>query len=107
VVDRRGSKCVDKSMQSNWSPAASRSAYFARQIPRLLWYVGHAYVMSRLAENARKQRPATANDRQTAQARRFQTGSGFTATWRLSFARTSPMLRPVFILCPEIVTGRC
>ena len=54
-MDRRRSKCVDKSMQSNWSPAASRSAYFARQIPRLLWYVGHAYVMSLLAERARKQ----------------------------------------------------
>jgi ubiquinone/menaquinone biosynthesis C-methylase UbiE len=55
VVDRRRSKCVDKSMQSKLSPAASRSAYFARQIPRLLWYVGHGYVMSRLAEDARRQ----------------------------------------------------
>jgi hypothetical protein len=27
-------------MQSEWSLAAPRGAYFARQIPRLLWYVG-------------------------------------------------------------------
>src|SRR5947209_4040160 len=55
AADRRRSKCVDMCMQSKWSPPASRSAYFARQIPRLLWYVGHGYVMSRLAERAHKQ----------------------------------------------------
>ena len=50
-----GPNALTSRCRVNWSPAASRSAYFARQIPRLLWYVGHAYVMSRLAENARKQ----------------------------------------------------
>jgi len=42
-------------MQSEWSLAATRTAYMARQLPRLLWYVGHGYVMSRVAERARAQ----------------------------------------------------
>src|SRR3954454_9041642 len=42
-------------MQSEWSLAATRGAYIARQVPRLLWYVGHGYVMGRLAERARAQ----------------------------------------------------
>src|SRR5436305_7473717 len=53
--DRRRSKCVSRSMQSIWSLTAPRSAYFARQVPRLLWYIGHGYVMGRLAETTRKQ----------------------------------------------------
>src|SRR4051812_49465593 len=42
-------------MQTEWCLAATRGAYIARQLPRLLWYVGHGYVMGRLAERARAQ----------------------------------------------------
>ena len=55
-MDRRPSPRVDKRMQSEWSMAATRGAYIARQLPRLLWYVGHGYVMGRLAERGRAQK---------------------------------------------------
>ena len=43
-------------MQNEWSMAATRGAYIARQLPRLLWHVGHGYVMGRLAERGRAQK---------------------------------------------------
>src|SRR5437763_13597142 len=58
-MDRRPSPRVDNRMQTEWSLAATRGAYVARQLPRLLWYVGHGYVMGRLAERARSQNGRT------------------------------------------------
>ena len=37
------------------SQFATRIAYGARQLPRVAWYVGHAMVMRRLSEAARRQ----------------------------------------------------
>src|SRR3712207_6559663 len=34
---------------------ATRTAYGARQLPRLAWYVGHGLAMSRLAQAAREE----------------------------------------------------
>src|SRR5215204_5239805 len=39
-------------MRSELSLQATRAAYIGRQLPRLLWYVGHGYIMGRLAEKA-------------------------------------------------------
>ena len=36
--------------------AATRGAYIARQLPAAAWYVGHGYVMSRLAERGHAQK---------------------------------------------------
>ena len=41
-------------MPSELSLQATRAAYIGRQLPRLLWYVGHGYIMGRLAEKARE-----------------------------------------------------
>ena len=41
-------------MQSPLARFATRAAYGARQLPRVAWYMGHGFVMSRLAEKARQ-----------------------------------------------------
>jgi ubiquinone/menaquinone biosynthesis C-methylase UbiE len=41
-------------MSTPLSQAATRIAYFSRQLPRMAWYSGQLYVMRRLAEEARR-----------------------------------------------------
>lgn len=41
-------------MASPFTRLVTRAAYGARQVPRVAWYVGHAYLMGRLADRARQ-----------------------------------------------------
>lgn len=53
-------------MSNSLTRMATRVAYVATQLPRLAWYVGHDYVMRRLAAQARGQRHNSAPRRDSA-----------------------------------------